>query len=99
MLTESIIRVRNEQARIESDVLKVGHHGSKTSTSSAFLEAVRPTFAVISSGKKNQYGHPHQVTIDRLSEYGITPLLTRDVGEITFLSNGTTLTYTAEMNN
>lgn len=53
-------------AVLRSDVLKVGHHGSRTSTSAAFLRAVRPRAAVISAGSGNSYGLPHDVTIDKL---------------------------------
>lgn len=58
------------QENLHSDILKVGHHGSKYSTSSAFLEAVRPAAAVIQVGKNN-YGHPAQETLARLSESGV----------------------------
>ena len=54
---------------IEADVLKVGHHGSDTSTSKSFLEKVNPKYAVISVGEKNSYGHPAASTIKLLQEY------------------------------
>ena len=51
---------------LESDVLKVAHHGSKSSTTTAFLRAVNPRWAVISAGQDNQYGHPHSTVVNRL---------------------------------
>jgi competence protein ComEC len=51
---------------LRADVLKVGHHGSRTSTSAPFLSAVRPALAVISAGRGNRYGHPHRVVLERL---------------------------------
>ncbi len=56
---------------LNSDVLKVGHHGSKTSTSENFVEKVAPSVAVISSGKDNRYGHPHRETLEVLEKYDI----------------------------
>ena len=56
---------------LHADVLKVGHHGSKTSSSDGFLDAVRPTFAVIQVGKNNMYGHPTPETLQRLETRGI----------------------------
>lgn len=54
---------------LKSQVLKLGHHGSKTSTSPEFLEMVQPQFAIISAGKDNRYGHPHQEVMDNLEKY------------------------------
>ena len=56
---------------IAADVLKAGHHGSKTSTTQEFLDAVRPRMAVISVGRKNRFGHPHQEVVDRITASGI----------------------------
>lgn len=54
---------------IQSDVLKLGHHGSKTSTSPEFLEAVRPSYAIVSAGKDNRYGHPHKKVLDTIEAF------------------------------
>lgn len=56
---------------LRADLLKVGHHGSRSSTASDFLSAVRPAAAVISAGLGNAYGHPHESVLDRLAEAGI----------------------------
>src|SRR3989344_2139759 len=56
---------------LKSDVLKVGHHGSRTSTSKNFVAAIAPVYAVISDGKDNQYGHPHKEVLDTLEAFGI----------------------------
>ncbi len=74
-----------------ADILKVGHHGSKTSTSPEFLQVVRPDFAIVSAGQKNSYGHPHKSVMDNLKIFGITPsyiLRTDEVGSISFESDG-----------
>jgi len=71
-----------------SDVLKVGHHGSKTSNSEAFIKQVSPEIAVISAGKDNPYHHPHQETLDTLEKCGIKILRTDKDGDIKIISNG-----------
>lgn len=73
---------------MNSDVLKVGHHGSKTSTSKELLEEVAPKIAVISAEKDNTYGHPHEETLEILKEYDIKILRTDEVGDIKIISNG-----------
>jgi len=73
---------------LRSDVLKAGHHGSKTSTSPAFLAAVDPRIVVVSAGKDNSYGHPHQDVVARILESGATLLSTINEGTITFVSDG-----------
>lgn len=72
------------------DILKIGHHGSRTSTGAAFVSILRPKWAVISAGLDNRYGHPHQETIDTLKLFGVTPLITYEKGTITFTSDGRT---------
>ena len=68
---------------LSADVLKIGHHGSSTSTSDAFLKAVSPAFAVISCGEGNSYGHPHKETLEKLEAAGIQVLRTDLLGDIT----------------
>ena len=74
-------------AEIDSDVLKVAHHGSKTSSIPEFVEKVSPEVAVISVGKENKYGHPHEETLDTLGKYGIDILRTDLNGDIKIISS------------
>jgi competence protein ComEC len=76
-----------EKNTLFSDVLKVGHHGSKYSTSDIFLENVKPKIAVISVGK-NSYGHPTPEVLEILDKFGVEVLRTDQKGDITILSNG-----------
>ena len=78
-------------SEFKADVLKVGHHGSSTSSSSAFLSAVSPTYAIISCGKGNDYGHPHTEVLTALTERGIALYRTDRDGSIVIESNGTSL--------
>lgn len=73
---------------LKSDVLKVGHHGSRTSTSPAFLKAVSPKNAFISCGQGNDYGHPHKVTIDKLEKAKVQIYRTDRNGTVTLTSDG-----------
>lgn len=73
---------------IRSSLLKVGHHGSRYSSSQLFLQAVHPTLAVIPVGKKNRYGHPHPTVIDRLTRLDIPFLRTDELGDIVLVSKG-----------
>lgn len=70
------------------DVLKVGHHGSKTSSSEEFIKAINPTYSIILSGRDNKYGHPHQVTLDTIEKYGSMIYRTDTHGTILVESNG-----------
>ncbi|GAW92474.1 MBL fold metallo-hydrolase [Calderihabitans maritimus] len=78
---------------LRADVLKVGHHGSSSSTTPAFLKAVSPKYAVISVGRNNKYGHPHFETLAKLSEAGVQVFRTDLQGTIVATSDGKTVTF------
>lgn len=82
-------RLLEEGIDLTADILKVAHHGSKTSTSQKFVEAVSPKVAVISVGLDNKYGHPHQTVLDTLKEYDITIFRTDSLNNIKITTNGT----------
>lgn len=73
---------------LRAQVLKLGHHGSHTSSSDVWLRAVNPDVTVISAGRGNRYGHPHQDVLDLLDRLHIPFLVTFDEGTIKFESNG-----------
>jgi len=77
-----------KQVNLDSDILKVAHHGSKTSTTNYFLEAVSPAIAVIQVGRDNKFGHPHREVLDDLNQQNIKILRTDLLGDIKILSNG-----------
>lgn len=79
------------QTSLMADVLKVGHHGSRTSTSEKFVEDVGPDYAVISAGKNNKYGHPHKEVLSILEKLNIKILRTDLSGRIVFESDGVNL--------
>ncbi|MCP6719319.1 MAG: MBL fold metallo-hydrolase [Patescibacteria group bacterium] len=84
--------IANGELYVESDILKIGHHGSKTSTSKELLEEVKPEIAVISVGKLNKYGHPHFEVLEALDKYDIRVLRTDQYGDIKIVSDGKKLT-------
>lgn len=73
---------------LQSNILKLGHHGSDTSSNPEFLQAVKPDVAVVSAGKNNSFGHPHKSVLDLLEKFNIQVLRTDEVGTIHFYSNG-----------
>jgi competence protein ComEC len=78
----------SSQQPVSSSVIKLGHHGSRTSTSPDFLSAVRPALAIYSAGKGNRYGHPHQETLDALAAAGVVVYGTDLHGSIIVSTDG-----------
>ncbi|MGN0107262.1 MAG: ComEC/Rec2 family competence protein [Hominilimicola sp.] len=83
-------------SNLKSTVLKVGHHGSNTSTSYPFLREVMPQYAVISCEKGNSYGHPHEETLSRLSDAGVEIYRTDLNGTVVMTSDGENITVMTE---
>lgn len=81
--------VKIDKEYLSAEVLKLGHHGSKTSSSENFISAVSPQYAIVSAGADNTYGHPHKEVLDKLS--GVKILETSKEGTITFVSDGRSL--------
>jgi len=88
--------LRSHAASLAADVLKVAHHGSKTSSSAAFLDAVQPRIALISVGAGNMYGHPSASVVDALTRRGATVLRTDRSGSVVVRTDGTTIEIEAE---
>ncbi|ANW98609.1 competence protein ComE [Thermoclostridium stercorarium subsp. thermolacticum DSM 2910] len=86
----------NKNYDLKADVLKVGHHGSSSSTSPAFLKAVSPKYAVISVGKDNQYGHPDSIILNRLKVAGVKTYRTDEAGTVIMESDGNNIKINTE---
>lgn len=78
---------------LEADVYKAGHHGSRSSSSGELLEAVSPSFAVISCGEGNSYGHPHAETLNELRAMGVQVYRTDEQGTVIAVSDGSKITW------
>jgi competence protein ComEC len=74
--------------KLDADILKVGHHGSKTSTAENFVEAVDPDYAIVSAGCDNNFGHPHPSVLETLAKYRVEVFDTCTDGDIVFESDG-----------
>ena len=92
---EAESQILNRSYELDGDILKVGHHGSATSTTRPFLSAVDPDLAVIMCGRDNQYGHPHQETLENLSASNVDIYRTDKHGTVVIKTDG--ITY--EINN
>jgi competence protein ComEC len=85
---KAVEREEETESNWSSEILHIGHHGSRTATDPSWLKAVHPKFAVISVGRGNRYGHPTREVLDRLSEMRIPTFRTDREGTITFVYNG-----------
>lgn len=86
---EALQEVLNQELQAVSwEALKVAHHGSKNSSSEELLEQIQPTYALISAGQENRYGHPHQETLERLERVGSQVFTTKEKGAITLVTDG-----------
>lgn len=83
----------NNGLGLKADVLRIAHHGGRTSSSEEFLKKVNPKYAIISVGSDNTYGHPHKETLERLNGIGTDILRTDQLGDIIFVSDGNKLDY------
>lgn len=83
--------VNTNSGALRTNVLKLGHHGSRTSSAREFLSATNPDYAIISAGLDNRYGHPHKEVLNLLNELKIPSLSTIDKGTIVFKTDGTNL--------
>ena len=79
---EDKILKKYDNFNMDVDILKVAHHGSRNSSLEDFIKKVKPEISIVSSGKNNQYNHPHKETIDILNKYNSKIILTKDSGEI-----------------
>ncbi|MEX2052217.1 MAG: MBL fold metallo-hydrolase [Candidatus Paceibacterota bacterium] len=91
--SEKVILANSSVPALRSDVLKVGHHGSRTSSSYNLVKTVLPKYALISSGKDNSYGHPHQEVLELLDSFGVEILRTDRLGTIIMKSDGVQETF------
>src|SRR5699024_6383416 len=73
---------------LDADILKLGHHGSDTSSTPEFIEAVDPDVGVMSVGNKNSYGHPSKSVIDRMTDRGVDLYSTKDHGTVIIKTDG-----------
>lgn len=78
---------------LKADVLKVGHHGSPSSTTALFLNKIKPDYAVISVGEGNKYGHPDEIIIERLNLHDIATFRTDELGTIIFTTDGNEISH------
>ncbi len=86
--SEEEVRLLQSGFDLSAEIIKVGHHGSRYSSSEEFLSAVNPELCVIEVGKDNKFGHPHKEALDRLDKAGCQIKETKDKGTITVLSDG-----------
>lgn len=89
--TENLILKKEDTGTLKSDVLKLGHHGSNTSSSLDWIQTISPSYAIISAGLDNKYGHPHREVLDKLDMLKISYISTYKEGNIEFNTDGLNL--------
>lgn len=77
-------KICRRQPSLRSDILKLGHHGSRTASDPQFIAQLQPKFGIISAGRQNRYGHPNQETLDTLGKYNVRPVSTQRYGMIRY---------------
>lgn len=95
---EEEAQIINKWKNLKCDVIKIGHHGSASSTSDKLLKSVKPQYAIISVGIDNAYGHPDQSALDRLNKAAVEIYRTDQHGDITIVSDGKSIEITTEKN-
>jgi competence protein ComEC len=91
--TERLVLEGNVSADLDIDILKVAHHGSRTSTSENFVQTLTPEYAIISSDGGKKYGHPHKETLQTLNSFGVEIFRTDILGSIIMKSDGVNETF------
>jgi competence protein ComEC len=92
---EELELLQTHSRDLRADYLKVGHHGSRTSTSEAFLSAVTPALATLSCGVRNRFGHPHLPTVERLAAHAVRALRLDRSGSVIVSTDGQSLSARA----
>jgi beta-lactamase superfamily II metal-dependent hydrolase len=90
---EQYLRDSVSSTTLQATILKAGHHGSRTSSTLGYVKIVNPKWTVISSGKNNDYGHPHKETLETMKELGIPTYDTCNNGDLVFISDGKNFTF------
>ena len=88
--------VKKYSNELNADVIKFGHHGSSTSSTKEFIQAISPKYGIISCGVDNSYGHPHREILDIINSMGIEAYRTDTQGQITLTSDGNTISFKTE---
>ena len=96
---EILEKYKNDLESLKANILKVAHHGSKTSSTQEFLELVSPKIALIGVGKNNNFGHPNQDVLKRLIDLGVKVYRTDENGEIIITINNQCINLTTMVNN
>lgn len=94
LVEEEVLKKYSKE--LNADVIKFGHHGSSTSSTKSFIEAISPKYGIISCGVDNSYGHPHREVLDIINKMGIEAYRTDTQGQITLTSDGNTINIKTE---